>query len=137
MKSIQKVAQGTALFASLLLTHLAVFAADANGLIPRTEQQVAMQQLPLWAEDVGPFLDSILNSQIRLYEIPGAVVAVVHGDRILHLGGYGLADLQQNKPVSAETTLFRAGSVSKLFTWTAPASRSPGLTPNPSRWRVS
>ena len=33
--------------------------------------------------------------------------------------GYGFSDIEKRTPVSPETTLFRPGSVSKLFTWTA------------------
>ena len=33
--------------------------------------------------------------------------------------GYGLADVEKHKPVDAERTMFRPGSISKLFTWTA------------------
>ena len=33
--------------------------------------------------------------------------------------GYGFADVASRKPVDPATTLFRPGSVSKLFTWTA------------------
>ena len=39
--------------------------------------------------------------------------------RFLLPKGYGYADVKARKPVDPEDTLFRAGSVSKLFTWTA------------------
>jgi CubicO group peptidase (beta-lactamase class C family) len=39
--------------------------------------------------------------------------------QVLVSKGYGYADLASKTPVQADTTLFRAGSVSKLFTWTA------------------
>src|SRR5262249_58548306 len=33
--------------------------------------------------------------------------------------GYGFADVAAGRPVDPERTLFRQGSISKLFTWTA------------------
>jgi CubicO group peptidase (beta-lactamase class C family) len=44
---------------------------------------------------------------------------VVKDGQVLTQRGYGFADIENRKPVSPETTLFRPGSVSKLFTWTA------------------
>ncbi len=38
---------------------------------------------------------------------------------MLFAKGYGYADVAAQKPVSPETTLFRPGSISKLFTWTS------------------
>ncbi len=52
-------------------------------------------------------------------DIAGAVVVVVKDGQILSQKGYGFSDVEKRKPVSPETTLFRPGSVSKLFTWTA------------------
>src|SRR5262249_58548170 len=51
--------------------------------------------------------------------IAGATVAVVKDGKVLFSKGYGYADVAKKTPVSPETTLFRPGSVSKLFTWTA------------------
>jgi CubicO group peptidase (beta-lactamase class C family) len=51
--------------------------------------------------------------------IPGAVVVVVRGDGVVLEKGYGFADVAKRQPVLPGTTLFRPGSVSKLFTWTA------------------
>jgi CubicO group peptidase (beta-lactamase class C family) len=52
-------------------------------------------------------------------DIPGAVVVVVKDGKVLAEKGYGYSDLKTKKPVDPATTLFRPGSVSKLFTWTA------------------
>ncbi len=52
-------------------------------------------------------------------DIAGAVVVVVKDGNILLQKGYGFAAVAARKPVDPERTLFRAGSVSKLFTWTA------------------
>ena len=73
----------------------------------------------LTATDVGAFLDGILPLQLKNDDIAGATVAVVRDGKILFARGYGFADVKQKRPVLAEETLFRPGSVSKLFTWTA------------------
>jgi CubicO group peptidase (beta-lactamase class C family) len=51
--------------------------------------------------------------------IPNAAVAVVAGGEVVYLKGFGSADLDQSLPVDPDKTLFRVGSVAKLFTWTA------------------
>jgi CubicO group peptidase (beta-lactamase class C family) len=70
-------------------------------------------------QDIGQQLDRILTTQLWLYDIPGASVALVGDGRVLHLGGYGIADLDSRTLVSADQTLFGTGSVSKLLTSTA------------------
>jgi len=52
-------------------------------------------------------------------DVAGAVVAVVKNGEVMFAKGYGLADVEKHKPVDAERTMFRPGSISKLFTWTA------------------
>jgi CubicO group peptidase (beta-lactamase class C family) len=52
-------------------------------------------------------------------DVAGAVVVVVKDGEVLFQKGYGYADLKRKMPVNPERTLFRPGSVSKLFTWTA------------------
>jgi CubicO group peptidase (beta-lactamase class C family) len=46
------------------------------------------------------------------------VVVVKNGATLLQKG-YGFADVEKRTPVDPEQTVFRPGSVSKLFTWTA------------------
>ena len=71
------------------------------------------------AADVETFLDGLLPLQLKRDDIAGATVAVVKDGKLLFAKGYGYADVEKKKPVSAQETLFRPGSVSKLFTWTA------------------
>src|SRR4029434_7469530 len=49
----------------------------------------------------------------------GAVVSVVKDGQVLFQKGYGYADVEEKKPVLPDQTLFRSGSISKLFTATA------------------
>ncbi|OLE47020.1 MAG: hypothetical protein AUG46_07870 [Acidobacteria bacterium 13_1_20CM_3_58_11] len=49
----------------------------------------------------------------------GAVVAVVKDGKVLFAKGYGFSDVEKRKSVSPAETLFRPGSISKLFTWTS------------------
>ena len=71
------------------------------------------------AQDVNAWLDGYLPYALSSGDIAGAVVVVVKGGQVLTQRGYGLADVASRKPVDPERTLFRPGSVSKLFTWTA------------------
>jgi CubicO group peptidase (beta-lactamase class C family) len=69
--------------------------------------------------ELETFLDDVIGEQMRADHIPGATVSVVKDGRLLFAKGYGSADLQEGRAVNAHTTLFRIGSVSKLFTATA------------------
>lgn len=73
----------------------------------------------LTAADAEAFLDGVVPQQIERDNIAGATIAIVKDGKILFAKGYGYADVSTKKPVSAEETLFRPGSISKLFTWTA------------------
>lgn len=50
---------------------------------------------------------------------PGAVVAVVQGDSISLLTGFGVSDIKSGRPVDPERTVFEIASVSKTVTATA------------------
>jgi CubicO group peptidase (beta-lactamase class C family) len=66
--------------------------------------------------DLEAFLDALIPAQLQNRDIAGAVVSVVKDGRVLLAKGYGFADFAAKKPVVAETTLFRPGSISKVFT---------------------
>ena len=69
--------------------------------------------------DFETFLDALIPSQLRNRNIAGAVVSVVKDGQVLFQKGYGYADVEGKKPVLPDHTLFRPGSISKLFTATA------------------
>jgi CubicO group peptidase (beta-lactamase class C family) len=69
--------------------------------------------------DFETFLDALVPSQLRNRDIAGAVVSVVKDGQVLFQKGYGYADFKSKKPVLPDQTLFRPGSISKLFTATA------------------
>ncbi|HZX69629.1 MAG TPA: serine hydrolase domain-containing protein [Rhodanobacter sp.] len=73
----------------------------------------------LTATDLGAFFDGLMPFALRRSDIAGGVVVVVRDGKVLFASGYGYADLAKRTPVSPQTTLFRPGSTSKLFTWTA------------------
>ena len=72
----------------------------------------------LSAQDVEAFLDGMIPIQQRQNDIAGTVVMVVKDGKVLFAKGYGFADVEHRTPVT-DATLFRIGSVSKTFTWTA------------------
>ena len=73
----------------------------------------------LTADDLAAFTDSILPFQLKQENIAGAVIIVVKDGNVLFEKGYGYADVAKKTPVTPDGTLFRPGSISKLFTWTA------------------
>jgi CubicO group peptidase (beta-lactamase class C family) len=74
---------------------------------------------PTDAANLEAFFDGAMRVQLESRHIAGAVVAVVVGDKLVFAKGYGYADVESRKPVDPQTTMFRVGSVTKLFTWTA------------------
>jgi CubicO group peptidase (beta-lactamase class C family) len=74
---------------------------------------------PLTGEDLEAWLDGYMPYTLQQADIAGAVVVVVKDGEVLLQKGYGYADVATHRPVDPQTTLFRPGSVSKLFTWTA------------------
>jgi len=73
----------------------------------------------LTRDDLEPFIDAIARQQLKQGDIGGMVVSVVKGGQVVFMKGYGYADVKKKTPVSADSTLFRIGSISKTFTWTA------------------
>lgn len=69
--------------------------------------------------EMETFLDAFITAQLTQYQIPGAAVAVVKDGKLFFAKGYGVTDSRSQTPVQADRTLFHAGSVTKLFTWTA------------------
>ena len=121
----------------LALTVLAALAIPASGQSPAQLQPIKSNTAVMTAgsapstalpaaavpqltkSDVDAWLDGFMPYALKAGGIPGAVVVVVKDGQPLTMRGFGYSDLKTAKPVDPETTLFRPGSVSKLFTWTA------------------
>src|SRR3954447_16140878 len=88
-------------------------------LLASATGSVVGAQQPLTAEDVDAWLDGYMPYALHSGDIAGAVVAIVKDGKILTERGYGFSDVEKRTPVDPKKTLFRPGSVSKLFTWTA------------------
>jgi CubicO group peptidase (beta-lactamase class C family) len=71
------------------------------------------------ASTLEPFVDQFFREHMAAEQIPGAVVVIVKGGDIILTKGYGYADLEQQRPVIPDRTVFRVGSISKLLTATA------------------
>ena len=69
--------------------------------------------------EMEAFLDEFFARTMEEYHIAGAAVSVVKDGGLFFAKGYGYADLENSIPVEADQTLFKVGSVTKLFTWTA------------------
>jgi CubicO group peptidase (beta-lactamase class C family) len=69
--------------------------------------------------ELEAFVDGIMAVHLKDKHIAGATIAVVVDNKLFFAKGYGLADVERKKPVNPDETMFRIGSVSKLFTWTA------------------
>lgn len=79
----------------------------------------AARQGPSDPTELEVFLDGLMAKDLEENHIAGAAVAVVKDGSLLIAKGYGYADLENDIPVDPEQTLFKIGSVTKLFTWTA------------------
>src|SRR2546421_859648 len=89
---------------------------------PAKIPEIAPQPSPapaLTKQDFETFLDALIPSQLQTRNIAGAVVSFVKDGQVLFAKGYGYADVEAKKPVLPDQTLFRPGSISKLFTATA------------------
>jgi len=95
---------------------------------PRKEQQPVFGPAPVVPASVrgvhdraelAAFLDGVMAANLRDKHVAGATVAVVKDGTLFYAKGYGYSDVAKRAPVDAEHSLFRIGSTSKLFTWTA------------------
>jgi len=95
---------------------------------PRKEQQQVFGPAPVVPAaargvhdraELAAFLDGVMAANLRDKHVAGATVAVVKDGSLFYAKGYGYADVAKRASVDAEHSLFRIGSTSKLFTWTA------------------
>lgn len=113
--------------AALLFSAAAAFAQPAATGAPQplgptppiAAPSPADQTHALTEADLSAWLDGFVPLAIARADVAGAVVVVVKDGKVLAAKGYGDADVKSERPVDPATTMFRPGSISKLFTWTA------------------
>ena len=69
--------------------------------------------------ELAGFVDGLVAAHLEAYHTAGAVAAVVKDGAVVYKKGHGYADVEAKRKVDPDGTLFRIGSVSKLFVWTA------------------
>ena len=73
---------------------------------------------PIPAAELEALVDGAVRQAMASDRIPGVTVSVVQNGQVVLKKGYGVAALSPARPVDPDRTLFRIGSISKLFTWT-------------------
>ena len=96
-------------FAFSLVFGMIAFRAVADSPVPQAP-------LELTAANLASVVDPLMAEWIDKRKGPGAVVVVVKRDALVFAKGYGFADIEAKKPFTADATLVRPGSISKLFT---------------------
>lgn len=76
---------------------------------------VAGSAAPAWNDAIASKLSAAANAEVRSGAISGVTIAVVADGKISFVGGFGFADKERREPAEAKT-VYRAGSISKLFT---------------------
>jgi CubicO group peptidase (beta-lactamase class C family) len=91
------------------ITRTALLGAVACGLTLPLAAQTDTR--PAWADS----LDAIVGREMARTRTPGVSLAVVVDGRVAYAQGYGVTNVESSAPVTRET-LFRVGSVTKMFT---------------------
>jgi len=60
-------------------------------------------------------IEAVAREELRQRQAPGAAIAVVHGDRVIHTAAFGIANVETGEEMRPEM-LFRLGSTTKMFT---------------------
>src|ERR1700733_3967430 len=98
----------------LRLVFPVVFAVMASGA--RAEAAAPQPQLELNEANLASVIDPLMEGWVGQHKGPGAVVVVVTRDGPLFAKGDGFSDIEAKRPFTADATLMRPGSISKLFT---------------------
>ena len=94
--------------------------ASAQAPVTAAPAMTGAQATPeLTRADLEAWLDGFIPYALGKGNVAGAVVVVVKDGQVLLQKGYGYANVEKKEAVDPARTLFRPGSISKLFTWTA------------------
>jgi CubicO group peptidase (beta-lactamase class C family) len=69
-------------------------------------------------QQINATIDQYLQEQMQKRHIPGMALAVVQNGELIYAKGYGLADVENNVPITTES-VFLLASITKQFTASA------------------
>ena len=116
----RRISSLTALLIVLVVTLPLLLPARAAGASGLHQEPASSDPLDLASPDeLEAFLDGAVAAQMAAYPVAGMTISVVKDGELFFAKGYGYADVAAGTPAIADETLFRPGSISKLFVWTA------------------
>lgn len=115
----RKIVSSLSIVLALLFSAFACQPAPALGASPAAPAQAPSQAGPTDPVELSAFIDEVMASEMKTNHFPGGVVSVVKNGQLFFQKGYGYADPEKQTPVDPSATIFRIGSTTKLFTWTA------------------
>ena len=106
---------------AMLLSIVAPAVAQQNPVVSGGNVSIAptVGQGPTDPAELETFLDDFFATTMEEYHIAGGAVAVVKDGKLFFTKGYGYKDIDHGIPIDPEETMFRIGSNTKPFTWTA------------------
>jgi CubicO group peptidase (beta-lactamase class C family) len=102
---------------SFLIALMFVLSLAAPTALPAQKKSEKAAPTAVAKPNLGDF-DDYVNQALRDWKVPGVAVAVVQGDKVILLKGYGYRDLEKQLPATPNT-LFAIGSITKSFTVSA------------------
>lgn len=87
----------------------------AFAVVPAALLGSTLGVFPAAAQLTSDAIDRYVEKARLDWDVPGMAVAVVRGDSVVHLKGYGVRDLRTGAPVDGET-VFEITSATKTFT---------------------
>jgi len=100
-------------------TVTAVLAALLSILLSKSLQASSAPAEPIDAGALEAFVDGAVRPLMKNHNSPAGTLAIVKNGQLMLARGYGFQDVERRIPVDPARSLFRAGSVSKVFTWVA------------------
>jgi CubicO group peptidase (beta-lactamase class C family) len=127
MSALLMVKKSLVILTTIVLTIVMLLSVAGSAMAQENRGAPGGNELPASPQRQGPtdpaelegFLDRLFSEHVGEHRIAGAAISVVRDGELFFAKGYGYADVENGIPVDPERTVFRIGSVGKLFTWTA------------------
>jgi CubicO group peptidase (beta-lactamase class C family) len=127
LKVIPLIKKSLAKSVAIMMTLVLLLSVAAPAMAQENKVALGVNDHTVISQGKGPtdqaeleaFLDDLFAKEMAENHIAGAAVSVVKDGKLLFAKGYGYADLEKGILVDPEQTIFRIGSVSKTFAWTA------------------